>query len=686
MQIAIEKENLCFDENLKPVHKKAAEMKEGMELDYADHQVEFISRPFSRPEAVIEEIEGFMADEEFENQYFWPLSMPKTNQESFTIVGTRTKTEREYRKLLLDRYGIEKMLVSGIHINYSDYEENEFKSQDEHYFDLLKAVYTFGPLLSQFVSFTPFASGLFENYGHENLISLRNSDEYGYGNEHLLALDYSSYEAYEASIEKMIAEKQIDSIKELYAKVRHKHTHVELRFVDLNPYERAGISKEILEFFAIAIKCIQKIELVNFDNKLNLENFNQVAVNGLNEQITLNINGVVKTLKEHTLTLFTNMLNDSTLTHEQQKIITHLEQNYENKTLPMHQMLVEYRENNYTNNEFGLRHLKHQSEHVVLMPELNMELSTKILIREAQKHDIQVDIIDEQSNFIMLKKDQREELIAQATKTNADKYANIIAMENKFVTKYLLERNNLLVPKGIKITNPSQVNYEMFDVKMVVKPLDTNFGQGITILEANPKTSQIDQAIEFAFACSETVIIEEFARGTEYRFLVIGDQTVSIVKRVPANVIGDGVHTIKELICLKNSNTMRQKGYITPLERLSHGEFEQNYLSTQGLDFTSIIPKGKQVFLRENSNVSTGGDSFEVFEKIPEFFKKEAQKAAKALDVNICGVDMIIDDLASNEYKIIEANFNPAIQMHTYPFNKNGKNVAIKILELLKLL
>ncbi len=686
MLIAIEKENLCFDKNLKPVHKKAGEMNEGIELDYADHQVEFISKPHAKPQAVIDEIEGFMADEEFDNQYFWPISMPKTGQEDFTIIGTRTETERKYRQLLLKRYGIEKMLVSGIHINYSDYEENHTKTQDEHYFDLLKAVYTFGPILSQFVSFTPYDAGLFENYGYDNLISLRNSDEYGYGNEHLLDLDYSSYEAYINSIEQMIKDKKIDSIKELYAKVRHKHTHVELRFVDINPYERAGISSEMLEFFALVMKYIQKIELVNFDNKLNLDNFNQVAINGLDQEISLNINGNDQSLKVHTQELFKGLLADETLTDKQVAMLKQLKQSFEDKTLPMHQMLEEYRENNYTNNEFGLRHLKHQKEHEVLMPELNMELSTKILIEEAKKQGVDVEIIDEVSNFILLKANEKEELVVQATKTNADKYANILAMENKYVTKYLLNKENISVPKGIKITDPTQIDYSMFDVKMVVKPLDTNFGQGITILEANPAVEQINQAVDFAFSCSDVVIIEEFAAGTEYRFLVIGDETVSVVKRVPANIIGDGIHTIKELICFKNSNTIRRKGYITPLEWLSHGEFEQNYLANQNLTLDSIVAKNQQVFLRENSNVSTGGDSFEVYEEIPDYFKKEAVKAAQALDVSICGIDMIIDDLAQKDYKIIEANFNPAIQMHTYPYNDNGKNVAVNILEQLKLL
>ncbi len=694
MQIGIEKENLVFDENLQPVHKKAGEMNKGIELDFADHQIEFISDPFDTNEEVIDQVEGFMQDAEFKGQYFWPLSMPKTKQENFTIKGTRTLVEQNYRQLLLDRYGIEKMLVSGIHINYSNCHEGDNCNHQEHYFELLKRVYVFGPILSQFVSYTPYDSKsnngrlqqIGRRFGQENLISLRNSDEFGYGNEHKLDLDYTSYEAYRNSINKMIEQGHIDSEKELYAKVRHKGSYIELRFIDINPYERVGISKDMLDFISAALETIRTSELVEFNQKMNIHNFDLVATKGLNHQIEMTINGKTQSLEAHTIDLFAEIKAKIKLNAEQLSKLEQLETNYLNNNLSLNQMIAEYEANDYTNDEFGLRHLKHQTEYKRLLSELKMELSSKILISEAQKQGVNVNIIDEETNFIELSNKQKSELVVQATKTNLDKYANILAMENKYVTKYLLERENIQVPTGMKLTKLADVDYHLFTKKMVVKPLDTNFGQGITILEANATKADVDKAVLFALDFSHTVIIEEFAEGTEYRFLVIDGQTRSIVKRVAANVIGDGVHTIKELLCFKNSNTIRNKGYITPVEYLQIGEFETKYLANQNLKWNSIPEHGEQVFLRENSNVSTGGDSYELFDQIPEYFKIEAAKAAAALQVKICGIDMIINDLNEKEYRIIEANFNPAIQMHTYPFEGTGRNVAKDLLVALELI
>ena len=72
----------------------------------------------------------------------------------------------------------------------------------------------------------------------------------------------------------------------------------------------------------------------------------------------------------------------------------------------------------------------------------------------------------------------------------------------------------------------------------------------------------------FAFKNDNTVLIEEFIKGKEYRFLVIDDEVVGILHRVPANVIGDGEKTISELVEIKNQDPLRGKGYVTPLEKM----------------------------------------------------------------------------------------------------------------------
>ena len=189
----------------------------------------------------------------------------------------------------------------------------------------------------------------------------------------------------------------------------------------------------------------------------------------------------------------------------------------------------------------------------------------------------------------------------------------------------------------------------------------------------------------FAFKNDNTVLIEEFIKGKEYRFLVIDDEVVGILHRVPANVIGDGEKTISELVEIKNQDPLRGKGYVTPLEKIRLEENAELFLKQQGKNFDYIPKKDEIVYLRENSNISTGGDSIDFTDIIPNRFKEIAIKSAKAIGAKICGVDMVIEDYTDerSNYGIIELNFNPAIHIHSYPYEGKERNVAKDILNLL---
>lgn len=136
----------------------------------------------------------------------------------------------------------------------------------------------------------------------------------------------------------------------------------------------------------------------------------------------------------------------------------------------------------------------------------------------------------------------------------------------------------------------------------------------------------------------------------------------AVLLRIPANVIGDGSHTIEELVAQKNLNSLRGMDHRTPLENIQLGELEVLMLKAQGYRKDSIPTSDEIVFLRENSNVSTGGDSIDMTDQIPDDYKKIAVDAVSALGANISGIDLIIENTEvpaanKNAYGIIEANF-----------------------------
>ena len=167
----------------------------------------------------------------------------------------------------------------------------------------------------------------------------------------------------------------------------------------------------------------------------------------------------------------------------------------------------------------------------------------------------------------------------------------------------------------------------------------------------------------------------------EYRFLVVDGKCLSIAHRRAASVVGDGKSTIEELIDMKNNE---------PWHRLTGSPVKKDqlvieHLELQGYDYNTVISEGKRVFLRTNSNCSTGGETIDYTDVIPARFKRIAEKASRAFDAKICGVDIIIDDMESDEYAIVEINDNPGYSINEWPYEGKGEKVGISILKLLDL-
>ncbi len=202
-------------------------------------------------------------------------------------------------------------------------------------------------------------------------------------------------------------------------------------------------------------------------------------------------------------------------------------------------------------------------------------------MKAAVKRGIKFKLIDRDENFVLLSKDDRKEYVKQATKTSLDSYSTVLIMENKIVTKEVLKQQGIRVPTGEAFRNLEEAMSSYADYRdkpIVIKPKSTNFGLGITIFNREFSKENYVKAFEMAFVHDQTVLLEEFMTGKEYRFLVMGEEVVGILHRVPANVIGDGIHTIEQLVHDKNKDPLRGIGYKTPLEKIQIGEAEEMYL------------------------------------------------------------------------------------------------------------
>ncbi len=340
----------------------------------------------------------------------------------------------------------------------------------------------------------------------------------------------------------------------------------------------------------------------------------------------------------------------------------------------------------------------------------DLELSTQVLLKAAIEHGLQFEVLDRSSNTVRLDDNKgRNEIVIQATKTSKDSYLCAEIMSLKNVTKVLLSEAGLPIAQGQNYQGQQGQKQALQDLAnsitgldgpfancfkgslgCIVKPNSTNYGLGISRLDSQCTKQDCQHALEQAFNYDTNVLVEEFIPGKEYRFLVIGGKLQAVAHRMPANITGDGHSHIAELVQQKNQDPWRigaQGGHISPLETIEINSTELAVLKEQGLTPNSVLSAGQQVFLRHNSNISTGGDSLDITDKVHTSYSQLAEACAHTLGAKICGIDVISKDITANPintiHAVIEANFNPVLYIHEYPAIGQPRPVAKAVTALL---
>jgi len=705
--------------------------------DFSESQVEMITPPLPDIEQTLGFLETIhdIVSLELEDECLWPQSIPPVLPDEDRIPIARYSAggavEQEYREKLAQKYGRKKQAISGIHFNFSLdptllemlYQRTSGELSYESFQNEVNLKMTRQLLRYRWIYVLIFGSSPIVDPTYElkckdlpfyfnsktRGLSLRSSC-FGYGNLVDLFPDYHSVEGYLHSIEQMVQNGKLTATKELYASVRPKFvadtnsiSYVEARFIDINPLSKIGLTGDMLHFMHwLAIYGLLTEEYDNFtavDQAIANENFANISLHGLGDYIQfVTDSGTVVNAWDEARQVIKSMIGlYSTLGIEHagyQESLTYVQDmiSHPGKRI-VHQLLKATDVKGFIpfHLEKAQQYLELSKQNTFNFKGLeDMELSTQLLLREAVRRGIAFDILDREENFIRLKRIENIQYVRQATKTSLDNYASILAMENKVVTKQILREHGIRTPNGLEYTDreSAKASFLYFkDKPVVIKPKSTNFGLGISILKTNTETTIFERAIDIAFEFDSGILIEEFIEGKEFRIFVMDDKVVGILYRVPANVTGNGSRTIRELVVEKNKDPLRGKGYRTPLEKLQLGEAELMFLTAQNKDFDTVPPENETVFLRENSNISTGGDSIDFTDDIPESYKLIAIRAAQALNVKITGLDMIIpdytDEATNTNYAIIELNFNPAIHIHCHPFKGVNRKLNEKLLDLL---
>ncbi len=235
------------------------------------------------------------------------------------------------------------------------------------------------------------------------------------------------------------------------------------------------------------------------------------------------------------------------------------------------------------------------------------------------------------------------------------------------------------ISSGIKYT-------KILGYPVIVKPNSQSQGIGV-FLVSNSK--ELRRAFLEVFKNDKIAIVERYLPGHDYRIVVLDKEIISAYERIPLSVVGDGRSSVTFLLKQKQKTFISQ-GRDTKID--FNDRRIKIKLKRQEYSLKGILPKGEKIFLLDNANLSTGGDSTDVTNVIHPGFKKVAINLTKDMGLRISGVDIMVTkgDITKNpkecEYYIIEINAAPGLDHYVTIGSKQRKIVEAMYLKILKAL
>ncbi|MGP9552083.1 ATP-binding protein [Halomonas sp. AOP42-D1-22] len=302
---------------------------------------------------------------------------------------------------------------------------------------------------------------------------------------------------------------------------------------------------------------------------------------------------------------------------------------------------------------------------------------------EAWRRGLSVTILDSEYNRYLIES-RKKSIIFNRSKCSLTTNEAVASIKDKQVARDLMLKAGVEVPPGklflASVSDKDVVGYaEEIGYPVVVKPLNGSLGRGVFTEIQNQK----DLIDFFKYLANDLnvkeIIVEKHVGGDDYRAFVVGGKVVAAVKRIPANVVGDGVHSIEQLISLKNKD--RKKNPFLSKGLIKKDKEVLAKIAASGYTLDSILEDRKILFLRGKANASAGGDVIDVTDTLPEIVKESAAKAISSIPgLEYCGVDVLYDEL-TKRHAIIEMNSRAQIGVNMYPTEGVGRNIPKAIID-----
>ncbi len=275
----------------------------------------------------------------------------------------------------------------------------------------------------------------------------------------------------------------------------------------------------------------------------------------------------------------------------------------------------------------------------------------------------------------------------QASETSYTSNIGVEIASDKHLTKDLLSKVGVPAPQGevVRSADDAWNVAQSLGGPVVVKPEDGNQGKAVSVNLTTEE--QVRMAFDLAHEVSSGTIVEQYITGSDYRLLVVGGKLVAAAQRLPAQVVADGLHTVRDLVKMVNEDPRRGHGHGSALTRIRMDATAELTLTKQDLTWDSVPGPGQVVLLRDNSNLSTGGTATDVTDDVHPDNAALAVLAAQTIGLDIAGVDIVCENIKRPLYQqggaVVEVNAAPGLRMHVYPSEGKSRPVGQAIVNMI---
>lgn len=289
----------------------------------------------------------------------------------------------------------------------------------------------------------------------------------------------------------------------------------------------------------------------------------------------------------------------------------------------------------------------------------NLNPYARIIVDEARRRGIATDILDAEGGLFRLTWGGRtvrsRESLSELTSAVA-----LSICDDKRMTRRIVNAAGVRIPALICPDSPSGIEAALKTYgQVVVKPARGEQGQGVAV---GLKTmSEVQTALTAARRICSDVLIEEQVEGEDLRLVIIDYQLVAAAVRRPPRVIGDGQTTIRSLI---ETQSRRRSAATSGESRIPVDAETERTLALSGFALDDVAPRDTVIIVRKAANLHLGGTIHDVTDIVHPALVEAAITAARAIDIPVTGIDLMVMSPDQPEYAFIEANERPGLANH----------------------